>query len=243
MLADPHAKDLAAAMLEEWKILQAKVDKIGEFRFHIKNWAVTVAVAFIIGVYVTYALPWLVLAALVPTWAFFLVENRQQKILHVLMTRAERLELAMQRLATSMRTEAEMNSLKELLGAVGSVPGTAGALRTFSRSRRFDRWIFNEANFYIALSLFISIACACNIWRMEKIAKKETAQAQQTEHSATNNTISVIGRLKTRGIGMSYADSSTPGTADFVDILSADYIRLHLGDEPLTEGGSENRSQ
>jgi hypothetical protein len=172
-------------MLEEWKVVQTKIDKIGEFRFHVKNWAVTVAVAFIVGAYVTNAPPYLIFAALVPTWAFFLVENRQEKILYVLMTRAERLERAMERLATSLRTVAEWQSLTVLLGAVGSVPGVAGALRTFARSRKFHRWIFNEINFYIAVSIFIVFVAAGDFWRMATIAKTHAQSTNQFRHLET----------------------------------------------------------
>ncbi len=174
-----YSSELAAAMLEEWKVIQTKIDKIGEFRFHIKNWAVTVAVAFIVGAYVTNSPPSLIMAVLLPTWAFFLVEKRQEKILSVLVTRAERLERAMQRLAASLRTEAESAPLVKLMGAAGSVPGLAGALRKFARSRRFDRLIFNEIIFYIVLSLFIGLLAAGDSWRIRTNAQKDAQKENQ----------------------------------------------------------------
>ena len=35
--------------LEEYKILQDKIDKIGDFRFKIKGWTITLFTGFILG--------------------------------------------------------------------------------------------------------------------------------------------------------------------------------------------------
>lgn len=35
--------------LEEYKILQGKIDKIGEFHFKIKEWSITIVLAFVLG--------------------------------------------------------------------------------------------------------------------------------------------------------------------------------------------------
>jgi hypothetical protein len=276
MPTDPHAPELAAAMLEEWKIVQTKIDKIGEFRFHIKNWAVTVAVAFMVGAYVTNTPPYLILAALLPTWAFFLVEKRQEKILSVLMTRAERLERAMQRLAASLRTEAESESLAELMGAAGSVPGLAGALRKFARSRTFDRVIFKEINFYIVVSLFVGLLAAGDCWRMRTIAKKDAQNANQLHYLDTKVVLpeaveQYLERLSSNSersrqeltylrhvmsppdmsllgaapnsTGKSYRASGCVPQDESFDILSVDYLHLHLSGVGLVEPHSGDRSQ
>jgi hypothetical protein len=62
---------------EEYKILQAKVDKQGEFRFHIKGWAVTLVLVVGGSAIPTSVPPPLLLLLLVPLVLFHCLERYQ----------------------------------------------------------------------------------------------------------------------------------------------------------------------
>ena len=78
--------------VEEYKLIQGKFDKIGEFRFKIKEWSVTLVLAFLLGTRVFQA-PAPYLLMLYPVLLlFWLMERRQLSIQNALGKRVNKLE-------------------------------------------------------------------------------------------------------------------------------------------------------
>jgi hypothetical protein len=187
-------------IFEEWKVVQAKIDKIGGFRFHIKNWAFTITVALIVGGFVANAPWWVMFGALIPTWAFCFVEKRQQKILSVLMNRADRLERAMLRATEKNKTKEDLKARAKILGAAGTVPGLARDIGILVRSRNYSRWYYKDTTFYVALSLLILFAVGGALIRARDLSKKERQVEKQmpqinasiTFANSTQNTFDMI---------------------------------------------------
>src|SRR4051812_40025904 len=82
-----------SSVVEEYKIIQGKLDKIGEFRFHVKNWTFTLTLA-VLAAGITTRTPWwsLLGPALIPTIAFWSLERRQDRHSRILGRRAKLLE-------------------------------------------------------------------------------------------------------------------------------------------------------
>jgi hypothetical protein len=113
------------AFEKEYRIIQDKLDKIGEFKFKIRGWSISVQAALIIAILTKEA---------IPTWApigllffipliFHLLERQQEHIGIALMDRAINLEKAIERLIfrrnESLRKRASLDStiLNEVQGS------------------------------------------------------------------------------------------------------------------------------
>lgn len=97
----PSLSRIAAAestLIEEWKVIQVKLDKIGEFKFHVKNWAFTLTLAIIVGGVSAGAAAWAVaVAAMAPALAFWGLEKKQDNLVQVFGGRAKVLEVVARR--------------------------------------------------------------------------------------------------------------------------------------------------
>jgi hypothetical protein len=93
-------RDLDGRLMDEYKILQDKIDKIGAFRFTIKGWSVTVIIASIVAGSTTKAVPrWLWALSLVGFLVvFFFTEKQQTDLRHRFGQRVLAIELVLSRL-------------------------------------------------------------------------------------------------------------------------------------------------
>ena len=79
-------------------MIQVKLDKIGEFKFQVKNWAFTLTLAIILGGITAGASGWAVgAAAIVPALAFWGLEKKQDRLVEVFGGRAKLLEVVARR--------------------------------------------------------------------------------------------------------------------------------------------------
>ena len=119
-------------LMQEYKILQDKIDKIGSFRFTIKGWAITLATGAALGALATslsakYATA-LVFGLLT---AFWLLELRQLNLSDIFGDRARRIEVGIER---RLRILGVPRS--DFLGLV-RIPGTANEIRIPPTTARF----------------------------------------------------------------------------------------------------------
>src|ERR1041384_5656276 len=103
-------------LVEEYKILQSKIDKIGEDRFKVRTWSVTVTMGLLLGAKISATFsPATLIFALLTVSIFHLVEHKQRGLGRKLGDRALKLEALIRRTAGA--------------GAPAHIPEIAGVLR------------------------------------------------------------------------------------------------------------------
>ncbi len=95
--------------LEEYKIIQAKVDKIGDFSHKVKGWSLTITAGIVAGTASTDVPAWFALGAIVTTFLFWLGDKQQQRLKTILMKRATAIE-AYYRKANASKVSRELRS-------------------------------------------------------------------------------------------------------------------------------------
>jgi hypothetical protein len=80
-------KNLSELLREEYEQIQSKIDKIGEFKFIVKGWALTILSGFGLGVFTYSEIPWYAVLALLPVIGIFHFLEREQDLYQ---TRLER---------------------------------------------------------------------------------------------------------------------------------------------------------
>src|SRR5439155_17960152 len=119
-------------LVEEYKIIQVKIDKLGEDRFKVRSWSVTLVSGLVVGAKLTTLnLPPILLFAGVAVVLFHLVEHQQRQTSRRLGWRAREIERALEkRDSSALRKE------------LGFVPGIADALirRTVLERRARFPW-------------------------------------------------------------------------------------------------------
>lgn len=133
-------------LMREYQILQEKIDKIGEFRFTIKGWALTLDTGTVLAAFAT-SLDrcFAILLLLCVVLALWFLELRQIRLTEIFQNRAFRIEKAIMRRLTS-------HGLRRAdVALLMKVPGIAAEIRTpledraFSAVRRrpqWRRWLF-----------------------------------------------------------------------------------------------------
>lgn len=127
--------DYFTTFLEEYKVIQSKIDKIGEFKFRIKGWSITLVIGLIASVYANKVSADILLVALFLPFPFQCLEIEQDQYTIALGNRAMLLEKIMDRL-TFVRDESinKKNAIDiKALAAVQGSPRTAVTLRNTSR--------------------------------------------------------------------------------------------------------------
>jgi hypothetical protein len=113
----PDITDLTAcegSIVEEYKLLQGKIDKIGEFKYHIKNWGFTLTLAILAGGLAAGLEGWvLFVAAIAPAAAFCGLEWGQDRLINTFGGRAKELEGISVKLA-DMRARILLRDGKEI---------------------------------------------------------------------------------------------------------------------------------
>lgn len=154
---EPFDATAAAALEEnlfdEWKIIQGKLDKVGEFKFHVKNWAFTITVAIIGGAYVAAKPWWLPLCAAISPVLFWLLEQKQERLAKIFGQRAERIKGAIARSQNKMIPATAAR--RSLLRATKQSPGLAEDISILTKSRSFRFWKHADDLFYGGLAVLV----------------------------------------------------------------------------------------
>jgi hypothetical protein len=116
---------LASRLMEEYKILQDKIDKIGAFRFTIKGWSITVIIASIFAGTATKAIsPWFLAISLIFFLAvFFFYERQQTNLSYHFGRRVLAIEAVLSRLLRTSARESGSTSVSSSFVALRFVPG------------------------------------------------------------------------------------------------------------------------
>src|ERR1700679_3093555 len=142
-------------VLEEYKLLQSKIDKASDYRFTIRGWSATIILGLVLGSSAADAPKYILLFPLPVIFLFFLMEEQQNDVQNILQRRALSLERILQ--AANKQTYKDPNPYGD---PIGPVPGIATALNRSGRSATGrKRWAQRSATlFYSMQALLILIA-------------------------------------------------------------------------------------
>ena len=114
-------------LLEEYKLLQSKIDKIGEDRFKVRTWSVTITMGLSLGARISATFsPVTLVFALLTVSIFHLVEHKQRGLGRKLGDRALKLEAL-------IRNRGDVNGIQND-ETPAHFPEIAGKLRTWASS-------------------------------------------------------------------------------------------------------------
>lgn len=140
----PIEKAIIDRLVDEHKMLQDKIDKIGAFRFTIKGWCVTLIVAAIFaGKAFAVVSHWLWFsAAAVLLWSFFLYEKEQTDLRYRFGKRSMDIEGVITRLLRSSEEAAESDAAAACFISLHYIPGISQYLRNrpFKPREKATHW-------------------------------------------------------------------------------------------------------
>lgn len=161
--------NLPNLLMEEYKIVQSKIDKIGEFQLKVRSWSITLETA-LIAVLIRYFSMQLLYSSLILIFTIIIIfqylEQEQKEIESALANRAFILEKALDRLSivrdesARKRIILDASALKELQG----FPRIAVTVRNYSRNRfknsvknmfTFKTHVFYYCQYFLLLAVFV----------------------------------------------------------------------------------------
>ena len=163
-LSEREAKHLETCIIEEWKVIQLKLDKIGEFKFNIKNWSMTLTIAYLGGIIAAKASGWCAFAAILFPIIFWVVEERQKLIQGFLVERIIVLEYSFAKLNAEYKTQDQLDYQKATF-ASGLPLGLGGAiiksssLKKYRLLSRYEEWFYGCEG---AIAVFAAITLLYN---------------------------------------------------------------------------------
>jgi len=154
--------DLAARLVDEYKILQDKIDKIGAFRFTIKGWSITVIIASIFAGSATRTVPrslWAI-SLIFFLVVFFFYERQQTNLRYRFGQRVLTIEAVLSRLLRSLAHESGSQPVTSSFLTVRFVPGIGhiGARTRTGRKRAHRRNFWRSCMEADGLFYFAQIA-------------------------------------------------------------------------------------
>jgi hypothetical protein len=147
--------------LEEYKLLLAKIDKLGDYRLTIRGWSATIILGLLLGGSIASAPGYILLLALPIVAIFYLMEAHQNDLQTALQKRAASLERIMDKVATQHYQDP--NPYVQRKEPIGLVPGIATAINKFGQGVTGLRKAAqnSDAFFYLVQAGLILIAfCA-----------------------------------------------------------------------------------
>jgi hypothetical protein len=145
-LADPEAEQLEAGLVrlwEEYKLIQEKIDKIGEYQFKVKSWSATLLGALLFGGAATSRILLALPCAFVVAVVFHLSERRQRLLSQRLGRRAFAIERAFIEFPPIL-DEVKWKRIQRRIPALEFVPGIAAAIRGENAKPWDWQWIFGD---------------------------------------------------------------------------------------------------
>ena len=159
--------EFIARLLDEYKILQDKIDKIGAFRFTIKGWSITVLVAVVFAGSATNVKPlWaLAVCAIAVLVGLFLYEWQQTILRYCFGQRCVLIEEQITHLLRAAVKRNGSESLASIIVSLQYIPGIGRHVakltkvrRRLSRRERFWRRLTAaDAPFYFGLIVLIAL--------------------------------------------------------------------------------------
>ena len=149
-------------MWEEYKLLQEKLDKIGDFRFRIKSWAMTLITGFIVGGFASNIPSTIYLIGGLPIIAMFHMFDRNQSIWHdAFVRRLSRIEFLLRRESKAGKGDKYFSKHKKSPGVVFSI---TEAMKQ-SQTKRSLRWFVIPIHklFYFVLYTVIFGTFLCSL--------------------------------------------------------------------------------
>jgi hypothetical protein len=158
--------NLVSRLVDEYKILQDKIDKIGAFRFTIKGWSITVLIASIFAGSTTKTVPrWLwAISLLIFLVVFFSYEKQQTDLRYRFGQRVLSIEEVLSRLlrnlAHASKSESVVSSFLTLrfvpgIGRVGPRTERKSVPRNFWRSCKDADAVFYLVQVAVVLLAFV----------------------------------------------------------------------------------------
>ena len=182
---------LTNTLLEEYRIIQNKIDKIGEFEFKVRGWTITLESALIISLMtgrIPLGLSWyLFLLMVIIVLIFQFLEEKQREIKRALVSRVFIIEKAIDRIVIN-RSESskKKNALdRNVFDKLKGSPRIAVTLRNYGRRRSvnafkrmftFKTHVFYYAQYLVILTLLVSFLAY-------HIADKQNAKKDVTTNS------------------------------------------------------------
>ena len=117
-----NPKNTISFALEEYKIIQTKIDNIGDYCHRVKGWSLTITAGILAGTITTDVPCYWALGAILPTLLFSIGDDSQKKLRGILVLRA-------------LQIEQELRSVCELEGASVGFPSLATSIRLASHAQ------------------------------------------------------------------------------------------------------------
>jgi hypothetical protein len=145
-------------LLDEYKLVQDKIDKFGAFKFIIRGWAMTVTSAIVAAI-ATATAPSVSALLVIPILLLFWgVEAHEIETQRFLSSRALRIETAL------LKT--------------GTAPQTASLIAAQVTARQKKTWMLKSLHdlFYVALVLIVGMAFTVRYWRDKGLSLSRTGR-------------------------------------------------------------------
>jgi hypothetical protein len=123
-------------LLEEYKILQSKIDKLGDNRFIIKGWSATIVIGLALGATAASVPPFMILFGIPVVFMFWLMELNQSNLQKALGRRAHDLEYA-----SRPAGGVDYRMIRSLGKPLGPVPGVATVVMRADTGATGMRWL------------------------------------------------------------------------------------------------------
>jgi len=158
--------------LEEYKLLQSKIDQVLTSQFQVRSWSVSLLTGFVLGVFATHTSPLALLIAVPIILTFQLQDKRQEWFRKSLSRRAADLESGINLLGlpTSGFSPTDLKrwaALRRYVPNLGAVPGTA---RVLIEGKMKGKWPLRHAETffwgvqYAIVAIIILAHFAIVIW-------------------------------------------------------------------------------
>lgn len=155
--------------LEEYKVVQVKIDEVLKSQFQVRSWSVTLLTAAVFGVVGTGRSPLWLIFSLPVVFIFQLLDRRQKWFRKILAARAADLESAINLLGLPTKDfEPDQKKswirLRETVPNLRGVPGAARILAQQNTRRDYSR-AWAELLFYLAQYATISTIIVLHVVR------------------------------------------------------------------------------
>jgi hypothetical protein len=137
--------------LEEYKLVQEKIDKVQSNQFQVRSWSVSVLTGFVLGIFATH-LPAVVLAFAIPViWMFHIQDRRQTWFRKALSNRALQLESSINLFGLvtddfSEKRRKRWARMRKHIPNLGAVPGLGRTLAAGTAGE--SRWVKNADSLF-----------------------------------------------------------------------------------------------
>lgn len=199
---------------DEYRLLQDKVDRIGDFHFRVKGWLVTLVTGAVVGGFASGIPWWGYLLALVLIFSFWLVDWQQTRIEEGYIARLEELELVLN--ARRDVRVFQVRSASKHMPAKGSPPSPRSPRHAISivvrHYGKVKRGVFNNASgiFYLLqVGLVVGVSAVSLVSPPKKPQQLELVRPIQLAPLQVPE-LRIAGQLAPVGVTLTAADGGMP---------------------------------